>query len=139
MEITQSTPSSNWSVTHNLDTMQPAVDVWVDDNGVTTAMLPKQVQLVDANHLNISFSIPMAGTAVVTSASSQGYTHNQTNVSNEWHVLHNFGSKFVHVEVMVDYGGVLESFLPANITSVNDNQVNVYFNTPMSGIVRVSQ
>jgi hypothetical protein len=40
MEINQSTPSSIWAVAHNLNTTQPAVDVWVDDNGVTTAIMP---------------------------------------------------------------------------------------------------
>ena len=139
MEINQSTPSSIWAVAHNLNTSQPAVDVWVDDNGVTTAISPKQIQLVDNNNLNISFSVPIAGTAVVSTTSSESYTHNQPVLSNEWYILHNFGSKFVNIEVMVQFNGVLESITPKNITSVNDNQVNVYFSTPLLGLARVSK
>lgn len=139
MELTQTTPSSNWTVTHNLDTSQPAVDVWVEDNGITTAILPKQIQITNANTLNINFSIPMSGTAVVNKEATQSYTHNQPTTSNEWHILHNFGSKFVNIEVMVQYNGVLESITPQNITSINDNQINVYFSTPLMGLARVSK
>jgi hypothetical protein len=139
MELTQTTPSSNWTVTHNLDTLQPAVDVWVDDGGITTAILPKQIQTTNANTLNINFSIPMSGTAVVNKEATQSYTHNQSSTSNEWNILHNFGSKFVNIEVMVQYNGVLESITPQNITSINDNQIKVYFSTPMMGLARVSK
>lgn len=139
MEINQSTPSSIWAVAHNLNTTQPAVDVWVDDNGVTTAILPKQIQLVDNNNLNISFSVPISGTVVVNSTSSDAYTHNQPTTSNQWSILHNLGTKFVNIEVMVQFNGVLESITPHNITSINNNQVNVYFSTPMSGLARVSK
>jgi hypothetical protein len=81
----------------------------------------------------------MSGTAVVNKEATQSYTHNQPSTSNEWNVLHNFGSKFVNIEVMVQYNGVLESITPQNITSINDNQIKVYFSTPMMGLARVSK
>ena len=139
MEFTQTTPSSNWTVAHNLNSSQPVVDVWIDDNGITTAILPKQIQIANANTLNISFSIPLSGTAVVNTTSTQNHTHNQSTSSNEWHIIHDFGSKFVNIEVMVQYNGALQSITPQNITSINNNQVNVYFSTPFTGLARVSK
>jgi hypothetical protein len=62
---TQTTPQSVWNVNHNLDVPNPVVDVWVDDNGITTIMLPKQIRLVDTNRLEITFTIPVAGSVVI--------------------------------------------------------------------------
>lgn len=139
MEFTQTTPSNSWTIEHSLNIMQPIVDVWVDNNGVTTGILPKAIQVIDGSSINISFSIPIIGTAVVNGVSTQSYIHNQINDSPEWHIRHNLGTKFVNIEVIVNYDGVLESIIPQNITCINNNQINVYFSRPFLGLVRVSK
>ena len=62
---TKDTPASVWNVTHDLDTLNPVVDVWVDDNGNTTAVLPKQIRVIDANKLEITFTVALNGVAVI--------------------------------------------------------------------------
>jgi hypothetical protein len=62
---TKDTPGLVWNVTHNLNTLNPVVDVWVDDNGNTTAVLPKQVRIIDADKLEITFTVTTNGVAVI--------------------------------------------------------------------------
>ena len=139
MEFTQTTPSSVWTITHNLNSAQPAIDVWVDDNGVTTAILPKKIELIDANTANIIFTIPFSGTAVVVTEPTHAYTHTQSSASDEWHVVHNIGSAFLNIDVVIDNNGIVENITPQNITSIDDNQINVFFSKPYVGIARVSK
>ena len=67
MAFTYTTPAPTlvWNVTHDLNTLNPVVDVWVDDNGNTTAVLPKQIRVIDANKLEISFTVATNGVAVI--------------------------------------------------------------------------
>ncbi len=67
------------------------------------------------------------------------YIHEQTISSNTWDVMHNLGSKFVNIDVMVDYNGQLESILPKQIISLTDNQIQVTFNSPFTGKARVTK
>jgi hypothetical protein len=71
--------------------------------------------------------------------SIQTYTHTQSIPSAEWTILHNVGSKYINIDVVVDYNGQLETILPSNIVSISNNQTNVSFSSAFSGIARVSK
>lgn len=62
---TKDTPALVWNITHNRNTLNPVVDVWVDDNGNTTAVLPKQIRVIDADKLEITFTVATPGVAVI--------------------------------------------------------------------------
>jgi 3-oxoacyl-ACP reductase-like protein len=66
---TQSTPSTLWTVAHNLSGSGsqgvPAVDVIVDYNGTRTKMMPDEITIVDKDTLTISFSVAQSGTAII--------------------------------------------------------------------------
>jgi hypothetical protein len=62
---TNNTPATAWIITHDLNTLNPVVDVWVDDNGNTTAIIPKQIRVIDANKLEITFTVAINGVAVI--------------------------------------------------------------------------
>jgi hypothetical protein len=66
---TQTTPSTLWTVNHNLGGNGgdgiPAVDVIVDHNGTMTKMMPSQITIVDKNTVTISFTVARSGKAVV--------------------------------------------------------------------------
>ena len=69
----------------------------------------------------------------------QTYTHEQTTASAEWTIVHNMGSPYVNIDVIVNYNGQLETILPQNVVSINDHQTNVFFSSAFSGIARVSK
>lgn len=66
---TQSSPSTLWTVNHNLGggggTGIPIVDVVADNNGSTVKVMPLQINVVDKNTVTIEFSVAQSGTAVV--------------------------------------------------------------------------
>lgn len=70
---TQSTTSSTWSVTHNLDQRNVSVTVYDSDNKV---VMPADITTVDANSLTITFSEAITGVAVIVSGNpgSTGYS-----------------------------------------------------------------
>jgi hypothetical protein len=58
----QTTASDTWTVVHNLDAY-PITDVVITLNGTRQKILPKAVQYVDANTVNILFTEPQIGNA----------------------------------------------------------------------------
>jgi hypothetical protein len=62
---TQTTPAASWVVVHGLSLTSPAVNVWVEVDGVVTAMVPKNIHIDDVNTVTITFSTAHAGSAVI--------------------------------------------------------------------------
>lgn len=62
---TQDTPSTTWVVNHKLGLDQPIIDVFVDDNGTTTRILPVTVVVTDENNVTLTFTNAIAGSAEV--------------------------------------------------------------------------
>lgn len=58
----QAVASTTWNITHNLN-CRPAVSVRVLIDDVETAIIPKDIEYVDLNHVNIIFTVPYAGSA----------------------------------------------------------------------------
>jgi hypothetical protein len=65
MTHTQDTAANVWNIEHNLSTLQPAINVWVSVGGVMTAILPKEIRVIDADNLRVTFTDPQTGSAVV--------------------------------------------------------------------------
>ena len=61
----QSTPSSTWSINHNLGTQFPLVTVYDSSN---TVVLPQSIVGVDANNITITFPSPQSGTVNLSKA-----------------------------------------------------------------------
>lgn len=59
---TQLTPSTVWSINHNLNGY-PIIDVLFNDNGVLTKIIPSSVVLVDDNNVTITFTQNYTGIA----------------------------------------------------------------------------
>lgn len=66
---TQDTPAITWAIAHNLGGGQgrgiPIVDVFINDNGLDSKILPAGVEIIDRNTISVTFSVPRAGFAVV--------------------------------------------------------------------------
>lgn len=64
---TQSVASTTWSITHNLDTPSPVVDVWIlqGSPAVYTKVIPQNVSYPDNNSVTITFSTAQTGRAII--------------------------------------------------------------------------
>ncbi len=58
----QSTPSTTWTINHNLG-CKPVFDVWVDEVGGRQKIFPASVVHVSDNTMLLGFSLARTGTA----------------------------------------------------------------------------
>lgn len=64
---TQSTPSISWIIDHNLNILDPVVDVWIVENGVLINSDAHDVTSESPTRVVVSFSgSPTTGQALVT-------------------------------------------------------------------------
>ena len=61
----QTTAAATWTITHNLNTDAPVVDVWIDIGGTYTKILPQQVSVIDKRTVSITFSSAQTGRAFI--------------------------------------------------------------------------
>ena len=66
----QTVPSTTWNINHNLSGNGsqgiPIVDVHVDDgSGNLSKIIPASTEIIDANNVTLTFSIPRTGYAVI--------------------------------------------------------------------------
>lgn len=62
---TQSTPSTIWTINHNLGLSYPIVDVFYNNNGTMTKILPSSVEVLNVNTVQLTFTSAIAGEAEV--------------------------------------------------------------------------
>lgn len=63
---TQTTPSTTWTITHNLGVTEPIVDVWIDNgSGLLEKIIPLNVSATNNTEVVITFSTAKSGTALV--------------------------------------------------------------------------
>lgn len=63
---TQNTPDTLWTIVHNLDTLAPVVDVYIQDaSGAYLKAIPQNVLVITSNEVHLIFSEPRAGKATV--------------------------------------------------------------------------
>jgi hypothetical protein len=67
--VTHTQPTDNpqavWVIDHGLQTEQPVVDVYVKVDNVDTKVLPKEIRVLSTNTVQITFSSPQSGVAVI--------------------------------------------------------------------------
>lgn len=61
----QTTPSTSWAIQHNLGTLAPIVDVWIDISGTIHKVMPADVSVVDENNITIAFSSSQVGVVFI--------------------------------------------------------------------------
>lgn len=59
----QTSSSSSWVVTHNLNTPGIVIDVMVDNLGVLEKIIPLDITMTSDNVVTINFSTPFTGKA----------------------------------------------------------------------------
>ena len=65
----QDVPSATWTINHNIgangSTGLPIVDTFIQENGFDEKIIPVSVKMINSNTVEIEFSIPRAGFAVI--------------------------------------------------------------------------
>ena len=64
-EHIQDSSSTSWVVTHNIGTLAPVVDCFIDVSGTQTKIIPSEVIANDNKTVTINFSSPQVGTAYI--------------------------------------------------------------------------
>jgi len=59
----QTAANTTWTITHNLNSNAPVIDVWVDVSGDMTKILPLTVTATSVNVITLTFSTAYAGIA----------------------------------------------------------------------------
>jgi hypothetical protein len=143
-EITAST------FNHQLNTTHPLVQVYESSSG--NQIVPEIVRAVDSSSVYISFGDFLTTGNVIIGAGGDviEVTNNITNSyitgsdtvaasfsdTTQYSIVHNFGTENVIVSV---YDQNKSYFLPSSITVTNSNQVDLTFNTAMTGYAVVAK
>lgn len=64
------------------------------------------------------------------------YNFTQAVPSITWTVMHNLGRKPVS-DVSINFNGKLQKMLPLSMVYISDNELQINFTSPHSGIVRL--
>lgn len=132
----QSSALDTWTVNHNLNTTSVSVQVYDSDNFM---MLPVDVQVMTPNTVEITFSAPQVGRAVIITAPFDGalratysYTHFQGDASSTWNIVHGLGYLPI---VRVFIGS--DEVQPQSVTHVDTNNLTINFTAPQAGYARL--
>jgi hypothetical protein len=135
-EYVQSASSDSWTITHNLGTTLPSVQVYGADNKV---VYPDDIEIITNNVVKVSFSRPQTGRAVVLTGSQTGMPrtqyaaeYTQTTPSTTWTIQHNLGYNPI-VRIFVG----MEEVQPMSITHDSLFQTTVRFTQAFVGIARL--
>jgi hypothetical protein len=144
-KVTVTTPSTTWSLAHNMNERYPSITVFDSDGYV---VIPTSILAVDSNNIEVRFSIPQAGTAIATlggsgavgltgasgSSGSNGTSgtsgrdgiggHTQTFTSQAtWSIAHNLDIDYPIVTVWDNNKNVI---IPSSIISIDNNNIEVF-------------
>lgn len=128
--------ASTWTITHNLKTNTPLVQVYEASSG--NLVIPDDITVVDINTVSVTFTSDLAGRAVAMGGSVTGtekptvaYEHLQTSASTSWVVTHGLGYEPI---VRVFVGN--QEVQPATIVHDTLNQTTITFSSPLAGFAR---
>lgn len=132
----QETAASTWNVVHSLNTTSVNVQVF---DAASLMVIPSDVEIIDPDEVEITFSTPAQGRAVVITGHFDGnvkptyaYTHYQSSADTEWVIPHNLGYNPI---VRVFIGN--QEVQPLSIVHDSTNQVTITFSTAQVGYARL--
>lgn len=132
----QTSASTTWTVTHNLNTTIPLVQVYGTDNKVFT---PDEITIVNNNQVTITVGTAVAGRAVVMYGDISGapkqtyaYEHIQSSLAITWVVNHNLGYNPI---VRVFVGGT--EIQPLTVVHNSIMQTTITFTEAKTGYARL--
>jgi hypothetical protein len=132
--MSQSVAATTWSFTHNLNTINPIVQVYDLTNA---QIIPNQIVGMNNSTAEIRFDYAQAGYAVASNGGGLYVTGStstlvQTSANVTWSFTHNLNNKYNTYEV---YDGNDTVIIPSGIRAVDNNIAEIYFAGPQTGRV----
>ena len=130
--MSQSIAATTWSFTHNLNTINPIVQVYDLTN---SQIIPNQIVGMDNSTAEIRFDYAQAGYAVASNGGGLYVTGStstlvQTVGAATWSFTHNLNNKYNTYEVYDDNDYVL---IPSAIKAIDTNSAELYFSGLQTG------
>jgi hypothetical protein len=130
--MSQSIAATTWSFTHNLNTINPIVQVYDLTNA---QIIPNQIVGMNNSTAEIRFDYAQAGYAVASNGGGLYVTGStstlvQTVGAVTWSFTHNLNNKYNTYEVYDDNDYVL---IPSAIKALTNNTAELYFSGPQTG------
>lgn len=130
---TQSSPSSTWTINHNLGT-RPSTELFNSSN----EEIEGSVSNPTVNQTVVTFETAVSGFARLIGDAPVGsppvsYVHTQSTPSTTWTINHNLG--FVPSTELFSSGG---EEIDGEVTHTSNNQTVVTFVTAVSGLARLN-
>ena len=130
--MSQSVAATTWSFTHNLNTINPIVQVYDLTN---SQIIPNQIVGMNNSTAEIRFDYAQAGYAVASNGGGLYVTGStstlvQTSANVTWSFTHNLNNKYNTYEVYDSNDTVI---IPSGIKAVDNNSAEIYFAGPQTG------
>ena len=133
----QVTAATTWTITHNLNTTTPLVQIYDANNRM---IIPDNIEPTSNNEVTVTVGNAATGRAIVmfgdissgTAKPTYAFEYTQTTLSTTWVVPHGLGY-FPIVRVFV--GG--EEILPSSVIHDSIYQTTITFSSAKTGIARL--
>jgi hypothetical protein len=132
-ELNQTTPSTSWTFVHNLGQKYPIFQVFDTSDRV---IIPTQITATDNNTATITFSSAQAGKVVASLGTGPGGMTQYFASATTWSLNHAMGTDYPIVTV---YGSNRKIIYPQEVKSIDGDNVEVYFSTPVAGYLNVAK
>jgi hypothetical protein len=132
-ELNQTTPSTSWTFQHNLGQKFPIFQIFDSNDEV---IIPSQIIAVSSDSATITFSSLQTGRAIASLGTGPGGMTQQFSAATTWSLSHNMGADYPIVTV---YDTNRKIVFPNEIRSIDADNVDVYFSTPVAGYLNVAK
>lgn len=133
VELNQTTPSTTWTFNHKLGQKYPIFQVFDSTDRV---IIPSQIIAVDSDNATITFPSAQTGRVIASLGTGPGGMSQYFSSAATWSLNHNMGTEYPIVTV---YSSAKKIIYPQEIKSIDGNNVDVYFSTPVAGYLNVSK
>jgi hypothetical protein len=137
----QAIPAVTWSVVHSLDTRTPLVNVY---SSSYSQLIPSDIVTIDSSSLEIRFSSPQQGFAIIskgsglstTVSSSNAILYQTASAATTWSFDHYLGVQYPVFTIFDQENAVI---IPQKILALNTASAAIYFSVPTRGIAVASK
>lgn len=133
VSLIQSTPSATWTFNHSLGQKYPIFQVFDANDRV---IIPSQITAVDSSTATITFPSAQVGRVIASLGVGPGGMTQYFNSATTWSLQHNMGTEYPIVTV---YDSNKSIVIPNQIKSISENEIDVYFSTPIAGHLNVAK
>jgi hypothetical protein len=132
-QLNQTTPSTSWTFQHNLGQKFPIFQIFDSNDNV---IIPSQIIAISSDSATITFPSLQTGRAIASLGTGPGGMTQQFSAATTWSLSHNMSADYPIVTV---YDTNRKIVFPNEIRSIDADNVDVYFSTPVAGYLNVAK